>query len=143
MSGKNTAARYAMMDAMLMLPESKKESVMSFFFRLLMQYIIILTMGLIGAFFFVYNVYHLIVSYGEPMLSGLAFFLLVMMAGLATVGTHLGAIYGTVAGGGLFLLKQAAKQAAVKGNNPQGKPRQVQYGMGSSGGFQSQRAHFD
>jgi len=77
------------------------------------------------------------------MLSGLAFFLLVMMAGLATVGTHLGAIYGTVAGGGLFLLKQAAKQAAVKGNNPQGKPRQVQYGMGSSGGFQSQRAHFD
>jgi len=109
-----------------------------------MQYIINLTMGLISAFFFfLYNVYHLIVSYGEPMLSGLAFFLLVMMAGLATVGTHLGAIYGTVAGGGLFLLKQAAKQAAVKGNNPHGKPRQVPYGMGRSGGFQSQRAHFD
>jgi len=144
-SGKDIAARYTMMDAMfMMLPGSQEESMMSFFFKLLMQYIINLTMGLIGAlFFFVYNVYHLIVSYGEPMLSGLAFFLLVMMAGLATVGTYLGAIYGTVAGGGLFLLKQAAKQAAVEGNHSQGRPRQVQYGMGRSGGFQSQRAHMD
>merc|ERR1719384_2367703 len=101
---------------------------MSMVLKLVLQYIINLTMGLIGAFFyFIYAVYGLIVSYGEPTLSGLAFFLLVMVAGVATVGTYLLAIYGTVAGGGIYLVKQAAKQAAVEGG-PDGRPRQrVQY----------------
>merc|ERR1719384_2320067 len=103
-----------------------------------------LTIGLMGAFvYFIYNVYHLIVSYGEPALSGLAFFLLVLVAGVATVGTYLIAIYGTVAGGGIYLVKQAAKQAAVEGG-ADGRPRQrVQYhpqggyGGGRVGGMRS------
>merc|ERR1719264_2118675 len=97
-----------------------------------------LTVGLIGAlFFFVYNVYQLIVSYGEPTLSGLAFFLLVLVAAMATVGTYLLAIYGTVAGGGIYLLKQAAKNAAVEGGHPgMRRPQQVQYG-GRAGPYRS------
>ena len=40
-----------------------------------------LTIGLISAFFFfMYHVYTLIVNYGEPMMSGFAFFLLVLVA---------------------------------------------------------------
>lgn len=141
-SGKDFAARYTMMDAMFMMFAGEKETMVSMAIKVLMQYIMNLTVGLMGAFvFFIINVYHLIVSYGESTLSGLAFFLLVLVAGLATVGTYLFAIYGTVAGGGLFLLKQAAKQAAVEGERG-GRPRQVQYGQ-YGGGRVGGRSHFD
>ncbi|CAE8718595.1 unnamed protein product [Polarella glacialis] len=134
--------QHTMMDAMFMaFSGGEKETAMSMAMKLLMQYIVNLTMGIIGAFvFFVYNVYTLVVSYGESALSGLAFFLLVVVAGMATVGTYLVAIYGTVAGGGIFLLKQAAKQAAVEGGRAGARPRQVQYGGGRVGG---QRSHYD
>mmetsp|Transcript_113515 Transcript_113515/g.353853 ORF Transcript_113515/g.353853 Transcript_113515/m.353853 type:complete len:298 (-) Transcript_113515:81-974(-) len=131
-SGKDFAARYTMMDAIFMMVGGREETMMEMIFKIVMQYIINLTMGLVGAFFFfIYNVYHLIVSYGEPTLSGLAFFLLVLVAAVATVGSYLFAIYGTVAGGGLYLIKQAAKQAAVEGGQAGARrPRQVQYGGG-------------
>mmetsp|Transcript_42792 Transcript_42792/g.122042 ORF Transcript_42792/g.122042 Transcript_42792/m.122042 type:complete len:299 (-) Transcript_42792:214-1110(-) len=142
-SGKDFATRYTMMDAMfMMLPGGREETMVSMLVKLLMQYIVNLTLGLIGALvFFIYNVYHLVVSYGEPMMSGVAFFLLVLVAALATVGSYLFAIYGTVAGGGLYLVKQAAKQAAVEGGQAGARrPRQVQYGAGQFGGH---RAHMD
>merc|ERR1719356_1868483 len=106
-----------------------------------------LTLGIIGAFFyFVYAVYSLICAYGESAMSGLAFFLLVLVASLATVGTYLVAIYGTVAGGGLYLAKQAAKQAAVEGGRgPGGRPRPVGY-QNHGGGYARPgpgRAHYD
>jgi len=141
-SGKDMAARWTMMDAFfMMVGGNSDEKMLSMVLKLVFQYIMNLTLGLIGAFFyFIYNVYVLIGSYGESALSGLAFFLLVMTAGVATVGSYLIAIYGTVAGGGLFLLKQAAKQAAVEGGAG-GRPRQqVQYGGGRPGGY---RSHMD
>merc|ERR1712203_261943 len=103
----------------------------SMILKIVMQYIINLTMGLIGAFFFfLYYVYGLIVSYGESTMSGLAFFLLVLIAGVATIGSYLFAIYGTVAGGGVYLMKQAAKQQALHGDGPGARPRRVQYQQG-------------
>lgn len=143
-SGKEWALRFTMSDAFfMMLSSNHEESMMSFVLKVVFQYIMNLTLGLIGAFgFFIYNVYSLICAYGETTLSGLAFFLLVMVAGMATVGTYLVAIYGTVAGGGLFLVKQAAKQAAME-NEAGRRPQRVQYGgYGRPGGFQ-QRAHYD
>merc|ERR1712137_292234 len=102
--------------------------------KLLFQYIVNLTMGIIGAFFFfLYNVYTLIVSYGEPTLSGIGFFLLVLVSASATIGTYLFAIYGTVAGGTVYLVKQAAKQAKLEAEQGR-RPRQVQYGQGQYGG---------
>jgi len=140
-SGKDFAARCTMMDAMFMMVGGKEETAMSMIMKVVMQYIINLTMGLIGAFFFfIYNAYTLVLSYGEPALSGIAFFLLVCVAGVATVGSYLCAIYGTVAGGGLYLVKQAAKQAALNGEQG-GRRRQVQggqygqYGGGRVGGM--------
>lgn len=134
-SGKDWAARYTMMDAMFMMIGGKEETAASMMMKILMQYIINLTMGLIGAFFFfMYSAYTLVVSYGEPALSGIAFFLLVLVAGVATVGSYLCAIYGTVAGGGLYLVKQAAKQAALKGEQG-GRRQQVQYGGGQHGQY--------
>lgn len=150
-SGKDWAARWTMYDAFfMMMPGRKEESFLQVILQLVFQYLVNLTMGLIGAFFFfVYNVYSLICAYGEPALSGVAFFLLVVVAGIATVGTYLGAIFGGVAGGGLFLMKQAAKQAALEGNGGRQRPRHMQdgappghghYGGGRVGGS---RQHFD
>lgn len=144
-NGKDWAARWTMMDAMFMMIGGKEETLVSVALKVLFQYIVNLTMGLVGAFFFfMYSVYSLVVAYGEPALSGLAFFLLVLVAAMATVGTYLVAIYGTVAGGGLYLVKQAAKHAALEGDGR--RPRrqvqyggQGQYGRGPVGG----RAHYD
>jgi len=135
-SGKDWAARMTMMDAMFMAFGGKEETAVSMILKVIAQYIINLTMGLVGSFFFfMYNVYNLIVSYGEPMMSGLAFFLLVLVAGMATIGTYLFAIMGTVAGGGIFLVKKAKEQAKLEQErNPGGQRRQVQYGGGRPGG---------
>lgn len=144
-SGKDFAARYTMMDALFIMIGGQEESMVSVMIKIAFQYIMNLTVGLVGAFFyFIYNVYVLVGSYGEPFLSGLSFFLLVMVAGAATVGTYLFAIYGTVAGGGLLLMKHAAKQAAVEGGRPgaRPRPRPVQYGQ-YGGGPVGGRTHFD
>lgn len=142
-SGKDWAARVTMYDALFMAVGGRDETMATMVMKLVGQYIMNLTMGLIGMlFFFVYNVYTLVVSYGESALSGLAFFLLVAIAGLATVGTYLVAIYGTLAGGGIYLAKQAAKQAAVEGGRPGGRPRQVQYGGSAGPGYRA-RPHYE
>eukprot|EP00931_Biecheleriopsis_adriatica_P066549 TRINITY_DN40887_c0_g1_i1.p1 TRINITY_DN40887_c0_g1~~TRINITY_DN40887_c0_g1_i1.p1 ORF type:complete len:335 (+),score=67.28 TRINITY_DN40887_c0_g1_i1:92-1006(+) len=144
--GKNWAARWTMMDAMFMMIGGKEETFVSVILKIVFQYIVNLTMGLVGSFFFfMYSVYGLVTAYGEPALSGLAFFLLVLVAAMATVGSYLVAIYGTVAGGGLFLVKQAAKHAELEGGSG-GRRRQVQYGHHGGaygGGRVGGRAHYD
>jgi hypothetical protein len=141
-SGKDFAARMSMMDAMFMMIGGKEETLVSMMVKIFFQYLINLTMGIIGAFFyFMYNVYTLIVSYGEQSLSAIAFFLLVLVAAMATIGTYLFAMFGTVAGGTVYLVKQAAKQAKLEEGRGGGRPRQVQYGRGQPGSFG--RQHFD
>jgi len=113
-SGKDFAARCTMYDA-LFLAAGREETFASMALRLVFQYVINLTMGLVGAFFyFMYNVYTLLVSYGSSVLSGLAFFLLAIVAGISVVSTYLGVVYGAVAGGGMMLMQHAARQAAIE-----------------------------
>lgn len=113
-SGKAFAARLTMYDALFMMG-GRDDTLVTIVLRLVIQYVINLTMGLVGAFFFfVYNVYCLILSYGSTVLSGLAFFLLAAVAGLSVVASYLGAMYGVVAGGGVMLMQQAARQAAIE-----------------------------
>merc|ERR1719201_1163990 len=140
-SGKDFASRCTFYDALFMfIGNSKEESAIEMILKVVMQYIMNLTLGLCGAFcFFMYNVYNLIVSYGEPALSGIAFFLLVLVAGMSTIGTYLGAMFGTVAAGGVYLVKQAAKQAELRGETG-GRRQQLHgqrghYGGGRAGGM--------
>merc|ERR1719215_698614 len=125
-----------MMDAFMMaMPGSREESIVSVILKLVLQYVVNLTMGLIFSLaFFIYNTYCLVVAYGESFMSGLAFFLLVVVASAATVGTYLGAIYGTVVGGGVYLVKQAAKQAALEGENRQRRPQMQNNPYNRAGG---------
>eukprot|EP00747_Dinoflagellata_sp_TGD_P186257 gnl/TRDRNA2_/TRDRNA2_43190_c0_seq1.p1 gnl/TRDRNA2_/TRDRNA2_43190_c0~~gnl/TRDRNA2_/TRDRNA2_43190_c0_seq1.p1 ORF type:complete len:337 (+),score=60.41 gnl/TRDRNA2_/TRDRNA2_43190_c0_seq1:59-1012(+) len=113
-SGKDFASRCTMMDALLLTMRAggRDDNFLMMMVALLVRYLLNLTVGLIGAFFFfVYNVYCLIVSYGESVLSGLAFLLLATVAGMATVGTYLCGLYGAVVGGGAMLMQHAAQRA--------------------------------
>lgn len=140
-SGKDWAARYTMMDAMFMMIGGKEETAVSVILKLVFQYMVNLTMGLMGAFcFFLVSVYQMIGLYGEPLMSGVAFFLLVLVAGLATVGTYLFTVFGTVGAGGFYLVKQAAKQAKLQ-EGQRSRPRQVQYGGGGAYGGQPRYHH--
>lgn len=114
-SGQDFASRMTMYDA-LFLAAGRDETAVSLILKLVFQYVINLSLGLIGAFFyFLSNVYSLVVSYGASVLSGLAFFLLAAVAGCSLVAAYLGTMYGVVAGGGVMLLQHAAKQAALEG----------------------------
>lgn len=140
-TGKDMAMRHTMFDAFfMMMPGSREETLLSVIAKLVMQYIINLTFGLIcSLFIFLYTLYGLIISYGESMLSGLAFFLVVLIAGTATLATYLFAIYGTVLGGGYYLAKQAALHDDARGGRRQHIGNQQQHMYRPS----SRRYHHD
>jgi len=113
-SGQEFASRLTMYDAIFMMV-GKDETFVTLAIKVVLQYVINLSLGLIGAFFFfLYNVYALLVSYGSSVLSGLAFFLLAAISGVSVVAAYLGTMYGVVAGGGMMLLQHAARQAALQ-----------------------------
>ena len=116
-SGKDFAARYTTWNAMSFVMRRKfnrDQSLLASIIKLVWQYIMNLTVGLVGSFFyFVYNVYCLLTSYGEPALSGFAFLLLAVVAGMATIAAYIGAMCSVVAGP-VFLMKLAALQEEVK-----------------------------
>jgi len=126
-SGKDFASRCTMYDALFVMIGGREETAVTMIMKLVMQYIFNLTLGLCGAvFFFLTSVYGLVVDYGEPMFSGIAFFLLVVVASISTLGAYLGAIYGTVVTGGIYAFKKA--QEAALENERNGGPRaRVQY----------------
>eukprot|EP00403_Amphidinium_massartii_P024238 CAMPEP_0178389186 /NCGR_PEP_ID=MMETSP0689_2-20121128/9982_1 /TAXON_ID=160604 /ORGANISM="Amphidinium massartii, Strain CS-259" /LENGTH=266 /DNA_ID=CAMNT_0020009619 /DNA_START=203 /DNA_END=1000 /DNA_ORIENTATION=- len=133
-SGKDQAARMTMYDVVFaaMRTSSQEESLMSFIMQMVFQYVVNLTFGLIFAVgYFVYAAYTLVVAYGESTVSGLAFFLLVVVASLSVLGTYLLAVYGTVAGGGVFILKQAAK-AQLEGGAAGGGEVRSEWGTSST-----------
>jgi len=136
-SGKDLAMRYTMFDALFMMIGGKEETLVSILLKLAFQYAANLTIGLVSSFFFfMYSVYQLLANYGEPMMSGMAFFLLVLVAAASLIGTYLLTMYGVVVGGGFYVLKQVAAREALDSGR---RPRQVQYGTGRAGG----RAHYD
>mmetsp|Transcript_27052 Transcript_27052/g.62533 ORF Transcript_27052/g.62533 Transcript_27052/m.62533 type:complete len:296 (+) Transcript_27052:77-964(+) len=141
-SGKDTAARLTMYDVVFAAMRSNEESLASFVLQMVLRYVGNLTIGLISAmFYFIYATYSLVVAYGSSAASGLSFFLLVVVASLSVVGTYLLAIYGTVAGGGVFLVKQMAK-SQLEGGSQGGRSQRLRYqnyGAGPAG----HRAHQD
>mmetsp|Transcript_23310 Transcript_23310/g.50757 ORF Transcript_23310/g.50757 Transcript_23310/m.50757 type:complete len:314 (+) Transcript_23310:65-1006(+) len=115
-SGKDFASRMTFYDVLFSVG-SREESIYVMIFRWILQYLANLTFGLVGAFgFFLYNMYCLIVSYGASFFSGLAFFLLATVAGLSMLSTYLCSLYAVVAGGGVMIMQQAAKHAALEMN---------------------------
>eukprot|EP00397_Hematodinium_sp_SG-2012_P026974 GEMP01028311.1.p1 GENE.GEMP01028311.1~~GEMP01028311.1.p1 ORF type:complete len:285 (+),score=41.58 GEMP01028311.1:45-899(+) len=122
--GKEQAKRWTMMDAfMAMLPGGREETLISMVFKLIMQYLVNLTVALLGAcIYFMYSVYTLVVAYGESFVSGMFFFGLVFCAGTSIFMTYMGMLFGVTAGGVYYVQKQAQKQRIAAGARPQ-QPR--------------------
>lgn len=111
--GKETAKRWTMMDSLFMLfaPGERERTIVHVIMQIMMQYLANLTVGMLSAmFFFLMHVVRLIYSYGENLISGIAFFGLVVCACLATVGSYLFAIGGTMTVGARYVIKKEAER---------------------------------
>ncbi len=82
------------------------------------------TLGLISAMFiFLWNVGSLCYAYGEGLVSGVAFFLLVAVTCVSVVGSYLFALGGTVAVGANYVVKQEQRRLAAGGERRQQRVR--------------------
>jgi len=116
-SGKDFAARLSWWDAVFMTV-GRDEPFQQVILRMVMKYTLNLTLGLVSCFcYFMYSLYSLIVSYGASFMSGLAFFLLALVAGLSVLSAYLGAMYGVVGTGYMMYMKQAAIKQAIEGGS--------------------------
>lgn len=133
-AGKDFAARCTFWNVMFAGGGGRNDSLIAFVIQIVLQYVVNLTLGMIGAFFaFMYNVYCLIVSYGSSVLAGSAFFLLAAVAGMSLLATYLLSVFAVVAGGGVMLMQRAANQAALE------MPRARQKELGNKPPEQSRR----
>lgn len=132
-SGKDFAARLSWWDAMF-LTVGRDEPLQQVIFRMVMKYAVNLTLGLVSCFcYFMYSLYGLMVSYGTPFLSGLAFFLLAVVAGFSMIAAYLGTMYAVVGGGYMMYMKQCAEQQALEGGVSKGQRKSLQNARGLGG----------
>merc|ERR1719247_3352480 len=97
----------------------REEGLAQVLIKLLFQYLMNLTIGLISAtMYFCYEVYGLVTTYGPSAFSGTLFFLLACCAGIAMTTTILGGIFGSVGGGLYYMAKNAEKQRRLNGGQP-------------------------
>eukprot|EP00928_Gymnodinium_smaydae_P098104 TRINITY_DN9046_c1_g1_i1.p1 TRINITY_DN9046_c1_g1~~TRINITY_DN9046_c1_g1_i1.p1 ORF type:complete len:128 (+),score=12.67 TRINITY_DN9046_c1_g1_i1:248-631(+) len=86
--------------------------------RMVMKYAVNLSLGLLTCFgYFMYSLYVLIVSYGSSFLTGVAFFLLAVVAGFSVLSAYLGCMYGVIGGGYMMYMKQCAIKQAIEGSS--------------------------
>ncbi len=122
--GKETAKRWTMMDGLFMLitPGERERTIVHVIMQIMMQYVVNLTVGMLSAMvFFLMNVASLIYSYGEGLASGFMFFGLVFCATMATVGSYLAVIGGTMTVGTRYVIKK--EQERLEGG---GRARKLQ-----------------
>eukprot|EP00052_Salpingoeca_macrocollata_P025561 m.232810 g.232810 ORF g.232810 m.232810 type:complete len:109 (-) comp22449_c5_seq3:264-590(-) len=81
--------------------------------RMVLAFVVNFTVGMACALVvFMYNVYSLIVLYQATLLSGLLFFGVAVLGAVSLLGSYCLLLYGSIAGGAYFLVRQAA---AVEG----------------------------
>lgn len=125
-AGKEFASRMTFWDTMFMTV-GRDEPLQQVVIRMVLKYVVNLSLGLIGAFcYFMYSLYVLIVSYGPSIASGLAFFLLALVAGASVLGLYLSTMYGAVGGCWMIVMRQAAIKQALEGSPRKGQGRSLQ-----------------
>jgi len=123
--GKEHAKRWTMMDAIfMMMPGERERTIVHVILQIIFQYVMNLSIGLISAMFiFLWNVGSLCYAYGEGLVSGVAFFLLVAVTCVSVVGSYLFALGGTVAAGATYVVKQEQRRLAAGGERRQQRVR--------------------
>lgn len=109
--GKNFASRWTMYDAMFAMMSSRRdETFATVVLNLLFRYISNLTVGLCASMVFFFGaIVSVIQSFGPSFITGLGFFLLVVVASLATLATFFTFLYGTIGGAVYVGMKHVAE----------------------------------
>ena len=85
------------------------------------------TIGLIGVIIaFVFYLWEMVTLYQASLWSGLAFFSVALLAGLSVAALYIFVIYGTIVGGGYFVVR-AALQAQLEAGQHRARARPVGY----------------
>lgn len=115
--GKQFAKRQSMWDAMFIgfRSMSRDESMLEYAFKLLIQFLINFSLGLIMALFiFMFGLWNIVKSYQPNPITAVAFFLSAVCAAFAFVATYLLALYGAAAGSVYGVAKIAESQVRLQ-----------------------------
>jgi hypothetical protein len=116
-SGKKFAKRQSMYDALFMgmRSMSRDESMMEYVMKMLIQFLLNMSMGMIGALFvFIMGLLSIIRSYQPNPIVAVIFFLGSACAAFAFVSTYLFAVFGAAAGGVYGLAQVAVSRAQIE-----------------------------
>lgn len=125
-SGKKFAKRQSMWDAMFigMRSMSRDESMVEYALKVLMQFLINFSMGLVMALFiFTFGLWSIIKSYQPNPVTAVAFFLSAVCAAWAFVATYLFLLYGAAAGSVYGVAKLTENQMRIQGERGGGNAR--------------------
>lgn len=150
--GKGFARRSTFYDMLFSVAMRRDEEMASFLMRIVLNFVINATFGMIGVVFaFMYYLWQMVFAYKASMFGGIAFFLIAGVAGLSMAALYMGVLYGTVAAGGYTIIKAGLEGQRLEGRGGRGaRPQgQIQFGQQRPGqrqpypGRPGQRAHFD
>eukprot|EP00041_Stephanoeca_diplocostata_P025142 m.651673 g.651673 ORF g.651673 m.651673 type:complete len:295 (-) comp22679_c0_seq5:3591-4475(-) len=119
--GKGFAKRSTMWDMFFGVVMGRDEELGSFIIRLVMNFAINVTVGLIGVIFaFIYYLVGLVQAYQAGIFSGLAFFVVALIAGLSVALLYIFVIYGAIVGGGYMIVRSAVNNriGGAQGQTP-------------------------
>lgn len=129
--GKGFARRSTFYDMFFSVVMHRDEEMASFVVRVILNFVINATMGMIGVVLaFIYYLYAMVIAYKASFFSGLAFFLLAGIAGLSMAALYMFVLYGTIVGGTYTLIKTAIENNRIEGGRrgPGGQPmRPIQH----------------
>lgn len=121
--GNEAARRMTMFDAVFIglgaatgSSDNRDDSFLYAIFQILLQFLFNLTIGLLTSLvMFLFEAWNIIRSYGAPLFSALALFLLVVCSAAAVMMTAIGGVVGGLVGGVYLMARNAEKQARVEG----------------------------
>lgn len=122
--GKRFAKRQSMWDAMFMgmRSMSRDESMIEYAFKVLLQFLINFSMGLVMALIiFIFGLASIVKSYQPNPITAVAFFLSAVCAAFAFVATYLFLIYGAAAGSVYGVAKFAEGQMRLQNGGANGR----------------------
>eukprot|EP00040_Diaphanoeca_grandis_P020088 m.106632 g.106632 ORF g.106632 m.106632 type:complete len:306 (+) comp27739_c0_seq1:132-1049(+) len=141
--GKGFARRSTFYDMLFGLVMGRDENLGAFVVRVLLNFLINATMGLIGVVFaFIYYLYIMVFAYKASFLGGLAFFLVAGVAGLSMALLYMFLLYGVVGGTGYVILKTAVDNS-IESNRRRQQQQPIQYQQQQRQYQQQQRSKYE
>jgi len=144
--GKGFAKRSTFYDMLFGAVMRRDEGMGAFAARIVLNFVINMTLGLIGALLaFFYYLWGMVLLYKASFLGGLAFFAVALFAGVSMAMVYIFVVYGTVAAAGYTLVYMAVNNQRIEGGGAgrQRQQQQQQQRLRYPQQQQQQRPHYD